>query len=167
MTHVAMFAMLQEVASAAEYFSKQRLLPRVEVLERARVPRARVLGLIYAAIDGGGDELLGDRLLEFSADPGGHEKRDEAMRYRAYVPVCALRHGRDLALGSGAKDRNPGIYWSRVTRPSCAGWDSSRLSPDTRPRIYCQILAFKSGARAGPAGVPMQAVVVAGVGTLT
>jgi hypothetical protein len=109
MTHVALFASPEEVASAAEYFSKQRLLPRVEVVERRRVPRARVTGLVYASIDGGGDEELGERLLEFSPDPKGHEKRDEHMRYVAYAPVGSLNCGRALAMGSGAADRpDPG-----------------------------------------------------------
>jgi cytochrome c553 len=160
MIHLAIFASPEEVASAAEYFSKQRLLPRVDVVERERVPRARIVGLVYASLDGGGDEELGERLLEFSPDPERHEKRDEVMRYVAYVPLGSLSRGRVLAMGGGSVDRNPGIHCvachGRELRgvgliPSLAGHSPSYL--------LRQLIAFKTGARAASSSAPMQAVV--------
>lgn len=58
MVDVAVHARAEEVASAAEYFAAQTLQPRVRVLERARVPRARVVGFVYVAVPGAGDEPL-------------------------------------------------------------------------------------------------------------
>ena len=160
MTHVAVFATPEEVATAAQYFSKQRLLPRVEVLESSRVPRARVAGLVYAAIEGAGDEALGDRLLEFSPDAEGHEKRDEAMRYRAYVPIGALSRGRDLARGSGPQNRNPDMHCVACHGPELRGVGLiPALAGHSPTYLLRQMLAFKTGARAAPAGVPMKAVV--------
>jgi cytochrome c553 len=160
MTHLALFVTPDEVASAAQYFSKQRLLPRVAVMERTHVPRARVVGLVYASIDRGGDEELGDRLLEFSPDPERHEKRDEAMRYIAYVPVGSLRRGRALAAGSGAAGRNASTRCA-----TCHGHELRGvglvpgLAGHSPSYLLRQLIAFKTGARAGPSGVPMMAVV--------
>ena len=129
-------------------------------MSRSRVPRARVVGLVYAAIDGGGDEALGDRLLEFSPDPAGHEKRDEAMRYRAYVPVGALRRGRELAIGSAALARNPDMHCLACHGPDLRGVGLIPALAGRSPTyLLRQMLAFKTGARTGPSGVPMKAVV--------
>jgi cytochrome c553 len=160
MTQVALFATRAEVAAAAEYFSQQRLLPRVKVLERSRVPRARIVGLVYAAIPGGGEEELGERLLEFSPDPEGHERRDEAMRYQAYVPVGALNRGRVLAVGGAAQDRHPGMHCVACHGPDLRGTGLvPSLAGHSPSYLLRQLLAFKTGARAAPAGAPMQAVV--------
>src|SRR5262249_27026202 len=65
MIDVAKHATEPEVTSAAVYFSQQRPIQRVRVLERDRVPRSHVVGWVYAAIPEAGNELLGQRLLEF------------------------------------------------------------------------------------------------------
>lgn len=160
MTHLALFVTPDEVASAAQYFSKQRLLARVAVVERTHVPRARVAGLVYASIDGGGDEELGDRLLEFSPDPERHEKRDEALRYIAYVPVGSLSRGRAVAAGSGAATRNSGTRCATCHGDQLCGVGLvPGLAGHSPSYLLRQLIAFKTGARAGPSGVPMQSVV--------
>jgi cytochrome c553 len=154
MIHVAEFATPNEVRIAAEYFSRQRLLPRVQVLERSRVPRARVVGLVYATLDRGGDEELGERLLEFAPDPKRHEKRDETMRYLAYVPLGALSRGRGLAEGGAAHPRCVACHGPKLQGiglvPGLAGRSPTYL--------LRQLLAFKTGARAGAYGGPMKSV---------
>jgi cytochrome c553 len=157
MIHEATLAAADEVASAAQYFSKQTLMPRVLVVERARVPRSRVVGWVYAAIPGAGDERLGQRLLEFAPDAARHENRDDEMRYIAYAPMGSVGRGRSMA-GSGANGLT-------VPCGTCHGdkLHGVGLVPQIAGRsptyILRQLLAFQTGARAGATGQPMLAVV--------
>jgi len=152
MIHLATFADAAEVAAAARYFSQQRLGQRVRVMERARVPQSQVVGWVYAANPKGGDEALGERLLEFAPNPTRHESRDDTMRYVAYAPVGSIVRGHSLAerptLGCvschGPALRGAGLI------PGLAGRSPSYL--------LRQMLAFKVGARQGAAGAPMQPV---------
>jgi cytochrome c553 len=167
MIHVAAHAASQEVAAAAEYFSQQRLLPRVRVIESARVPHARVAGLVYTAIPGEGEEDLGERLLEYSPDPVRHGKRDETMRYWAYVPPGSIRRGRALAGDdpTGQGDRSPSTRSPSLYCTAChgAGLGGVGLVPPLAGRspsyLLRQLIAFKTGVRATPEGAPMAAVV--------
>ena len=148
-THVTM----EDAAAAAEYFSAQQLKPRVVVLERSRVPRSHVVGWLYVAAKGGGDEPLGERLLEFAPDAERHERRDDEMRYVAYVPVGSVARGESLAHSPatpcvtchGEGLRGVGLI------PPLAG-----RSPTY---ILRELLAFKTGTRASTSGEPMRAVV--------
>jgi cytochrome c553 len=165
MIHLAAFVTPQEAASAAAYFSTQRLRPRVRVVESSRVPQSQVQGLVYAAIAGGGDEELGVRMLEFAPDPVRHESRDETMRYVAYVPVGSIGRGRALARAAATGIRPAG--GERPSQPcvSCHGpalrgaGDIPGLAGRSPSYLLRQLLAFKVGTRAGATGAPMTAVV--------
>jgi cytochrome c553 len=153
MIDVARHATADEITAAARYFSAQQLRPRVSVIERSSIPRTHVLGWVYVADKGHTEEPLGERLLELAPDAERHEHRDDAMLYIAYAPPgsigrgnliahspatpCAVCHGGDL--------RGIGLI------PPIAG-----RSPTY---ILRQLLAFKTGARAGTAGQPMRSVV--------
>src|SRR5690348_9572394 len=50
MIHEAMMTTPAEAASAGEYFSREKLRPKVVVLERASVPRTQVVGSVYTPI---------------------------------------------------------------------------------------------------------------------
>lgn len=156
MIQVAAHATADEVASAAEYFSQQMAKSHVRVIERALAPRSRVVGWVYVPIPGGGCEPLGTRLLEFAPDAARHERRDDEMDYVAYVPRGSLRRGSLLA-ATGASD--PTL--------ACVGCHGARLQGvDAIPRLagrsptylLRQLVAFRTGARAGAAGQPMVAV---------
>ncbi len=157
MIQVAAHATSEEVAAAAAYFSQQHLQSHVRVLERARVPRARVVGSVYAAIPGGGEEPLGERLLEFAPDPVRHEHRDDSMRYVAYVPPGSIGRGKAIA--------RSGAGGLTVACVACHGQDLQgmalfpRLAGRSPTYLLRQLFAFRTGARAGPAGQPMRAVV--------
>jgi cytochrome c553 len=144
-------ASAEEVEAAAAYFAAQRPAPRVRVLERERVPRARVVGLVYVAT--GGMEALGERLLEFAPDARRHEDRDDALVYLAYAPVGSLARGRELANAGAA----PCV--------SCHGAQLEgvgavpRLAGRSPTYLLRALWAFKTGARGGVAALPMQAVV--------
>jgi cytochrome c553 len=156
MIDLASKATAAEVSAAAEYFSQQRPTRRVHILERRRVPQSHVVGLVYAAIPGGAEELLGERVLEFAPDPARHEARDDRMEYVAYVPRGSVKRGRAIArAGAG-----------RVL--ACVGCHGERLQGvGSVPRIagrypgylIRQLIAFQTGARAGITGQPMLPVV--------
>lgn len=157
MVHVAALATSDEVTTAAEYFSQQRLQRRVQIVESATVARSRIIGWVYAKIPGAGEEPLGPRLMEFAPDPTRHENRDDAMLYVAYVPTGSLARGQSIA-ATGSNG---------LTTPctSChgAGLKGVGLVPPIAGRspsyLLRQLLAFRNGDRAGVAGQPMAAVV--------
>lgn len=157
MMHLAGYVTSEELALAAQYFSQQRLKSHVVVLERARVPRSRVVGWVYAAIPAAGDEPLGQRLLEFAPDIERHEHRDDDLRYVAYVPVGSISRGHSIATA--------GANGLTVACISCHGnrLQGVGLVPGIAGRsptyLLRQLLAFQSGARAGVAGLSMLPVV--------
>jgi len=158
MINVAQHVASADAAAAADYFSRQRLPQRVRVLERARVPRSHVAAWLYVADAAGGDEPLGERLLEFAPDLARHEMRDERMLYVAYVPVGSIARGRALAHGgSTAADR--GVACETCHGPALRGLG---LAPPLAGRspsyLLRQLLAFKMGTRKGNTGLPMQAI---------
>jgi cytochrome c553 len=161
-----------EVAAAAAYFSQQRFSSHVHVLERVRVPRSRVVGWVYAAVAGTSlaghgladmglastaVEPLGERLMEFTPDPQRHERRDDSLVYTAYVPPGSLARGLLLARGGGATAAPPCV--------TCHGDHLQgmalipRLAGRSPTYLLRQLVAFKSGARAGPNGALMRMVV--------
>ena len=157
MIHVAKYATDDEVASAARYFSQQKPKSHVSVLERKRVPRAAVVGFVYAAIRGAPEEPLGARLLEFAPDPDRHENRDEAMQYVAYAPIGSLRRGRSIS-SSGANGLTIGCVTCHGVNLQGVGL-VPRLAGRSPSYLLRQLLAFQTGTRGGPAAQPMVPVV--------
>ncbi len=147
-----------EVASAAAYFSHQHPVPRVRVVERDRVPKARVVGWVYAAIPGAGDEPLGERLLEFAPDPALHEQRDDHMQYVAYAPRGSLQRGRSLAQKGADGDLAVACITCHGNRLQGMGL-VPRIAGRSPTYLIRQLLAFQTGARAGATGQPMLPVV--------
>jgi cytochrome c553 len=162
MIHEAMQTTQAEAEIAAEYFSREKLRPRVIVLERSRVPRTQVVGSVYTPIANAGEEPLGTRLIELARESAQHENRDEQMRYVAYVPPGSIARGRALA-------RN-GDHGKTVACVTCHGnnLQGNRLEgmgaiPPLAGRspsyLLRQLLAFKTGARTGPIAQTMQPIV--------
>jgi cytochrome c553 len=157
MHDVAVNADAADVAAAADYFSAQELRPRVTVIERERIPRMRAAAWIYVLDPRGGDEALGQRLIEWAPDESRHENRDDEMRYIAFVPPGSLRRGREIAM-TGLRG---------LTQPctSCHGdhLQGRELGPPLAGRsptyLLRQLVAFRTKDRAGIAGAPMQTVV--------
>lgn len=156
MIRVAAHASVGEVLSAAQYFSAQQLGPRVDVVERVNVPRSQVVGWVYVAEPNNGEELLGERLLEFAPDVARHENRDDKMRYIAYVPPGSIKRGKLIAMSGGAGSaaciscHGPGLKGVGLVPP---------LAARSPTYILRQLLAFQTGARSGAMGLPMRAVV--------
>jgi cytochrome c553 len=157
MLQEALHASAAEVAAAAAYFSQQHFSSHVHVIERSRVPRSRVVGWVYAAVEGTGDEPLGARLMEFTPDAERHEHRDDTLVYTAYVPPGSLARGRLLARGGGGTAAPPCI--------TCHGDHLQgtavipRLAGRSPTYLLRQLVAFRSGARAGTNSALMRMVV--------
>lgn len=146
-----------DLATAADYFAAQILPPRVKVIERETIPRMQAKAWIYVVDPRGGTEALGWRVIEWAPDFSGHEKRDADMRYSAFVPPGSVRRGRDIAVGG--KDG---------TIVPCVGCHGARLEgmaslPPLAGRsptyLLRQLVAYRTGDRAGADAAPMQAVV--------
>jgi cytochrome c553 len=157
MIDVATHATAAEVASAATYFSQQRPIQRVRVVERDRVPRSHVVGWVYAAIPESGDEFLGERLLEFAPDPARHEARDDEMQYIAYVPRGSVARGRSIAL-TGADGLTVACVSCHGDRLHGMGL-VPRIAGRSPTYLIRQLLAFQTGARAGVSAQAMLPVI--------
>ena len=146
----------EELARAAGYFAQQTLRRRVRVVETARVPRSEVIGLVYSALPGTGDEPLGERLMEFAPDPKRHELRDERLRYVAYVPPGSVARGRQLARAGAGE---PGTACIGCHGANLKGLGGTPPLAGRSPTYLLRALyAFRTGARAAAEGAPMQRV---------
>ena len=156
MSEVAMNVSADDVQDAARYFAAQTLLPRVRVIECAQVPKTHVAGWVYVADVGTRKEPLAGRILELAPDFARHEKRDEHLRYLAYVPSGSLAHGKLLA--------TEGMHG--VTGcGSChgAGLLGAGLAPPIAGRsptyLLRQLVALKTGDRTGPRATLMKTII--------
>ena len=156
MSQVAMNASAEDVQSAAQYFAAQTLLPRVHVIERAQVPKTHVGGWVYVADAGARKEPLAGRMLELAPDFARHEKRDDHLRYIAYVPPGSVAHGKLLA--------TVGLHG--VTGcGSCHGAEllGAGLAPPIAGRspsyLLRQLVALKTGDRTGPRATLMKTII--------
>jgi cytochrome c553 len=158
MRSVADSATPSEVATAARYFSTLRLRRRAQVVEAERIPRVRPGVGLYFLAPGGGDEPLGQRLIEVATDAERHELRDARAEYVAYVPPGSIARGKTLATRGvpgvqacmschGQRLRGVGLV------PPLAG-----RSPSYMLR---QLLGFAAGARSSPEAAPMRAIAAA------
>ena len=146
-----------DLRAAARYFSRLQATPRYLVVESPTAPATYSLGWLLAAKPEAPKETLGDRIVEISNDPEGHELHDPGETFTSFVPVGSIERGRRIANARGAKAptacvtcHGPGLR-GRPPAPPIAG----------RSPLYIvrQLLAFKTGARNGTAAGPMQAVV--------
>ena len=148
----------EDIAAAAEYFSRQKTNSFVRVVERESVPQHGVLCGIFIPAEGHAVPLR-LAILEMPIDVERFERRDPHTKYIAYVPKGSVERGRQLA-SAGDSGR---------TQP-CAGCHGSDLrsgpeleGPPLAGRfasyLFRQLYGFKSGARTGDSAQPMQAVV--------
>lgn len=143
-----------EIEAAAEYFSRQTLAPRVQVVEAKRIPKVMRAGWVYVRDPAGGEESLEDRLIEVAPDLTRHERRDDRMQYVAYVPAGSIARGRKLASADSASLQcatchGAGLRGSAIA-PAIAG-----RSPTSLAR---QMFAFRERTRSGPQAQLMRPV---------
>ena len=123
-----------EVESAAAYFSALKPRAVIRVVETDTVPRTHVAGWHLAAVDGGGREPIGRRIIEIPEDLERFVSRDARSRFVAYVPVGSLRKGRALAAGGGGRTVECGTcHGPDLTGPRADPWNRGALTELLRP----------------------------------
>jgi cytochrome c553 len=151
---VARAATDAEVSVAAEYFSQLQPRQRTRVVQAVRIPKVQAAVGLYRVAAGTETEPLDGRVVEVPADFGRHEHRDPRVAYTSYVPVGSVARGRALAATvlPGSVLSCTGCHGPQLrgggTIPPIAGRSPAYL--------VRQLVAFRTGARAGPSGATMQ-----------
>lgn len=145
-----------ELGEAAAYFSRVHARPASRVIETDSVPHVLALNGLYT-LAAGAREPIGTRLVDVAMDLRRHELHDPMAEYVAYVPRGSVARGRVLALRGPAND---GKGCTSCHGPQLRG---TTLAPPIAGRapsyLLRQLIAFRTGARAGPLSAPMHDVV--------
>jgi cytochrome c553 len=146
-----------EAKEAARYFARLTPRRRAQVMEAERIPRVRPgTGLYFLATDGG-EELLGERLIEVATDAERHELHDARVDYVAYVPSGSIARGEELA--------KHGVLGTKNT--TCTSCHGSKLrgagpAPPIAGRapsyLLRQLMGFAAGSRSTKDAAPMRTV---------
>jgi cytochrome c553 len=143
---------------AAEYFSQQRNVSFVRVLEREFAPAHTLACGIYIP-SAGRLVALKRSIVEMPIDAARFEARDPHTAYVAYVPKGSIERGRKLALtGDNGRTQPCGACHGTDLR-SGAELEGPPLAGRFASYLFRQLYGFQSGARAGDITLPMQAVV--------
>jgi cytochrome c553 len=148
-----------QLSVAARYFSMLKPRPWIRVVETSAVPKSVVDPdtLMRLPIQNGGDEPLGQRIVELPESPVGLVNRDSHSGYVAYVPPGSIAAGEALVIRGG-----PG---RTLACASCHGakltglGDVPALSGRSPSYVARQLWAFQSGVRAGSLSAGMKPVV--------
>lgn len=136
-----------EVGKAAAYFSALKPKERIKVIETDTVPKTYIAWLIFAALKGGGQEAIGQRIVEVPDDLDQFESYDGRARFTAYVPVGSLAKGEALVTTGGAG--------KTIQCAICHGPDLKGLGPipsiagRSPSYIVRQLYDLKHGERTG------------------
>jgi cytochrome c553 len=104
MINLAMVMTDAEVRQAAAYFSAIKwTTPWVRVVETDTVPKTRINGNLFLAIEQARTEPIAGRIIEVPEDTEQAETyRNPHSGFVAYVPVGSLKKGKDLVETGGA-----------------------------------------------------------------
>lgn len=146
-----------EVAAAAAYFSALKPRSNIRVVETDLVPKTRITGWHLAVQPAGGNEPIGQRIIEAPVDLARFVSRDTHARFIAYVPRGSIEKGQALvATGGGGRT---------VQCVTCHGPELKGLGPvpgiagRSPSYIFRQLYDIKHGARAGAGSVLMKPTV--------
>jgi cytochrome c553 len=148
----------EDAKEAAEWFSKLMPEPWQKVVETERVPKTFVNDrLMRMPLPGGGDEPIGDRIIELPQDIGGAESRDPHSGFIAYVPVDSIEKGKELVTtGGGGKT----IQCTICHGPSLNGLgEVPSIAGHSPMYLFRQLYYFKDGSRNGSMSPLMKGVV--------
>jgi cytochrome c553 len=96
----------EEIKAAATYFSSMKWTPWIRVVETATVPKTRIAGGLFLALEGAdaGKEPIGERIIETPQNNAETELlRSPRSGFIAYVPPGSIKKGEALAAGGGGK----------------------------------------------------------------
>ncbi|HWE52549.1 MAG TPA: hypothetical protein VG273_22330 [Bryobacteraceae bacterium] len=111
----------EEINASAMYFGSMKWTPWIKVVETNSVPKTRIAGGLFLALDGNEQEPLGDRIIEVPVNTAATETlRDPRSAFIAYAPVGSVKRGEALVRTGGGKTSQCG---------SCHGADLKGLGP--------------------------------------
>ena len=93
----------EEMRTIAEYYGSMKWTPWIRVVETEKVPQTTVSAGMFLPIPKGGEEPLGNRIIEVPEDPELVEmQRSPRVGFIAYVPVGSIQRGEALvSTGAG------------------------------------------------------------------
>jgi cytochrome c553 len=148
----------QDAKEAAEWFAS--LQPRVwqPVIETDRVPKTFVNDRIMRMpVPGGGDEPIGDRIIELPQDIARAESRDPHSGFIAYVPKGSIEKGKQL-VATGGEGKT--IQCPICHGPALGGLGEVPAIAGRSPMyLFRQLYYFKDGSRNGSMSPLMKEVV--------
>ena len=103
----------EEVKAAAEYFSSMKFKPWIGVVETETVPKTKVAGWMFVALEPDGKEPIGQRIIEMPEDLERTELRDSASRFIAYVPPGSIKERRGVGHHRRRRQDHPVLHLSR------------------------------------------------------
>jgi cytochrome c553 len=158
MPEIAKSLSREDAKEAIVWLSQLPLRPWQKVVETDRVPKTVVdKHLMRLSVPGGGDEPIGDRIIELPQDPALAKSRDPNSGFIAYVPKGSIEKGRDLAAtGSNGKTFRCGICHG----PDLAGLGEVPLIAGHDPvYLFRQLYSYKHALRNGSLSLLMKQVV--------
>ncbi|MSU24702.1 MAG: c-type cytochrome [Opitutus sp.] len=156
-----------ELKTAAEYFGAMKWTPWTRVVETDLVPRTRIVGNLFLALETARTEPIAGRIIEVPED----EEQSEGVRnprsgFIAYVPVGSLKKGEALVTTGGMSVVDGKIVPGKtVACGTCHGPDLMGLAdvPGIAGRspsyLVRQIYDLQRGTRKGASAPLMQPVV--------
>jgi cytochrome c553 len=148
----------EDIAAAAEYFSRQPVKSFVRVVETAQVPNHHVS--CYMNVPTPGRAVpLGQTIVEMPVDTESFERRDPHAAYVAYVPKGSIERGRALSRGSADGQRAPCATCHGADFKSSTTLPGPPLAGRFPGYLFRQLYAFQTGARAGDSAQLMQSMV--------
>ena len=137
-----------EVKASAEYFGSIKWTPWIKVVETNTVPKTRIAGGLFLALEGAEKEPIGQRIIEVPENTEATETlRDARSGFIAYAPVGSLKKGEALVTtGGGGKTTQCAV---------CHGADLQGLGPvpgiagRSPSYLVRQLYDMQNGARTG------------------
>jgi cytochrome c553 len=140
----------EDIAEAAKYFASLKPTSFVKVVEADTAPKTFVTGGMMAKSPEGGEEAIGNRIVEVPVDLEQAEHRDSRSPFIAYVPKGSLAKGEGLVAGMGcASCHGAGLAGSG---------DIPRLAGRSPSYLVRQLWDIQHGKRSGGIA-PMQPIV--------
>lgn len=143
----------EELAEAAAYFSALKPRANMTVRESDVVPKTEVRELFLAAVEGGGSEPIGQRIIELADNVENFISRDTHVRFIAYVPLGSIERGQALAASGEPQSRCGACHGEAL-----AGDIAPRLAGRSPTYLFRQLYDFKSGARKGSNSDQMKSI---------
>ncbi len=137
----------EEIKASAEYFASMPWTPWIKVVETSTVPKTRINGGLFLALDGAEKEPIGKRIIEVPENTEASETlRNPRSGFIAYAPPGSIKRGEALANGGGGKT---------MACAGCHGTDLKGLGPvpgiagRSPSYLVRQMYDMQKGARKG------------------